>query len=127
MTRQRLILASLLAAWVSILISCGGGGNSESRPRTGEEGYLYLPDNDKQGLLVAVDEEALDRLIEASVKHDKFGIAEVALTGTFDTPASTTAKAILIYFAAAGAGRRRAACDGWRRPACCVPAASGTT
>jgi hypothetical protein len=41
--------------------------------------------------------------------------------------ANTTAQVRVIYFAAADAGRRLAACDGWRWPVGCVPGASGTT
>src|SRR5260221_10424168 len=82
MTRQRqLLLAFLLAAWVGMVVACGGGGStgkSETRPRSGETGIIYIPDHDD--VAVAIDATAHDEWIKAAVAKDEIGIKNLILS-----------------------------------------------
>lgn len=77
--QRRLLLGSLLAAWLGMILACGGGGEkSESRPGHGEAGVIYIPGLDD--VAVAIDPKTYDEWIKASVAKDQVGITNLLLS-----------------------------------------------
>jgi len=58
-------------------------------PNVGDGSYLRLPDSDAE-VVLAVDLDAFDEFVKASVATDKYGIAELMLAGRIFSVASGT-------------------------------------
>lgn len=80
---RRLLTAALLAAWVGMVLACGGGGagsgTASGIPNKGESGYLEVEGESE--VWVAVNEAALDELNTLSARKDEAAIMQMIRAG----------------------------------------------
>ena len=78
--QRRLLLTSLLVAWVGMLLACGGGGQQSSGIlSTGQTGYIEV--EGEATVWVSIDEGALDELNAFSRVRNKDAIKQMMQEG----------------------------------------------